>query len=55
MMEKYGTFNVYQLKKDHGTKIFIPLHEEELIAQFEKDAEWEKTDEEEEVCAQVQS
>jgi hypothetical protein len=45
-MEKYGTYVVFVKKNEFGTKVYIPLHEEDTIKEFEKDAEWEYEQEE---------
>ncbi len=48
MMEKYGTYIVYKLKKDPSKVEHIPLHNTDLIEEFNKNAEWEVSNDEEE-------
>lgn len=55
MMEKYGTYIVYKLKKDPSKIERVPLHNTDLIEEFSKNAEWEEILNDEEVRKEVRT
>jgi hypothetical protein len=55
-MVKYGTCVIFVSKSNSKTKITIPLHNEELIDEFEKSAEWVREEDQyelKETCQEV--
>lgn len=53
-MVKYGTCVIFVQRSNPKTKITIPLHNEELIEEFEKSAEWVKQEDEYELQEESQ-